>query len=159
MSVAPADPPPLTVYSKPGCVQCDATYRALDNAGVKYSSVDISTDEIARQWVMSLGHMQAPVVVADDGHSWSGYRPDKIKAYAASVSVAPEHYATQVTPGAYALSVGGTTVARVQHVEIGDGSRQAALADRARALAARTVEATPSPVPVIGPTVAGPQRS
>ena len=24
---------PLTVYSKPGCVQCTATLRALDNAG------------------------------------------------------------------------------------------------------------------------------
>jgi glutaredoxin-like protein NrdH len=38
---------------------------------------------------MSLGHLQAPVVVADGNH-WSGYRPDQIKALAdrAAVSVA-----------------------------------------------------------------------
>ena len=30
---------------------------------------------------MSLGHLQAPVVVAGGEH-WSGYRPDQIKALA-----------------------------------------------------------------------------
>ena len=49
----------ITVYSKPNCVQCGATYRALDYA-------------------------QAPVVVAGEDH-WSGFRPDKIKALAVAV--------------------------------------------------------------------------
>jgi len=35
--------------------------------------------------VKSLGYMQAPVVVTDDGH-WSGFRPDKIASLAAAIS-------------------------------------------------------------------------
>lgn len=71
----------ITVYSKPACVQCTATYRALDKLGVTYDVIDISEDPDARDYVMSLGHLQAPVVVAD-GHHWSGFRPDLIKAAA-----------------------------------------------------------------------------
>ncbi len=78
----------ITVYSKPACVQCDATYRALDKHGIDYVIVDISSDEVALDYVKSLGHMQAPVVVAGAEH-WSGYRPDRIRALTASaVSVA-----------------------------------------------------------------------
>jgi glutaredoxin-like protein NrdH len=79
----------ITVYSKPSCVQCTATYRALDKAGLQYEVVDITEDADARDYVMSLGHLQAPVVVADGQH-WSGYRPDQIKAVAdrAAVTVA-----------------------------------------------------------------------
>ena len=71
----------ITVYSKPACVQCTATYRALDKLGHDYTVVDISEDADARDYVMSLGHLQAPVVVAG-GENWSGYRPDRIKALA-----------------------------------------------------------------------------
>jgi glutaredoxin-like protein NrdH len=71
----------ITVYSKPACVQCNATYRALDKLGTDYTVVDISEDADARDYVMSLGHLQAPVVIVDGEH-WSGYRPDRIKALA-----------------------------------------------------------------------------
>ncbi|UZN03847.1 glutaredoxin-like protein NrdH [Cellulomonas sp. S1-8] len=71
----------ITVYSKPACVQCTATYRALDKLGHDYTVVDISQDADARDYVMSLGHLQAPVVVAG-GENWSGYRPDRIKTLA-----------------------------------------------------------------------------
>jgi glutaredoxin-like protein NrdH len=57
--------------------QCRATLRALVNAGLDFDTVDISTDADARDFVMSLGHLQAPVVVAGDRH-WSGFRPDHI---------------------------------------------------------------------------------
>lgn len=68
---------PVTVYSKPSCVQCNATYRALDKAGITYRTVDISADYKALTYVKSLGYEQAPVVVAGVDH-WSGFRPDKI---------------------------------------------------------------------------------
>ncbi|MFE3755580.1 redoxin NrdH [Nocardia tengchongensis] len=77
----------ITVYTKPACVQCNATYRALDKAGVDYSVVDISENSDARDYVMALGYLQAPVVVAGDDH-WSGFRPDRIKALADVVAVA-----------------------------------------------------------------------
>jgi glutaredoxin-like protein NrdH len=69
----------VTVYTKPACVQCNATYTALDKRGIAYDVVDISADPEARDFVMALGYLQAPVVVAGDDH-WSGFRPDRIKA-------------------------------------------------------------------------------
>jgi len=69
----------VTVYTKPACVQCNATYRALDQQGIAYQTVDITADADARDYVMSLGHLQGPVVVAGNQH-WSGFRPDRIKA-------------------------------------------------------------------------------
>ena len=67
----------ITVYAKPACVQCNATYRALDKAGIEYNVIDITENAQARNYVMSLGYLQAPVVVAGENH-WSGFRPDEI---------------------------------------------------------------------------------
>lgn len=72
----------ITVYGKGGCVQCDATYKALDGRGIRYEVVDLSTDTQALELVNQLGHLQAPVVVTDNDH-WAGFRPDKIAALAA----------------------------------------------------------------------------
>lgn len=80
-------PMTITVYTKPACVQCNATYRALDKAGVAYDVIDISENPEARDYVMALGYLQAPVVVAGEDH-WSGFRPDRIKALADAVAVA-----------------------------------------------------------------------
>ncbi|OBI29046.1 redoxin NrdH [Mycolicibacter sinensis] len=71
----------VTVYTKPACVQCNATYKALDKQGIPYTTVDITDDDQARDYVLSLGYLQAPVVVAGDEH-WSGFRPDRIKSLA-----------------------------------------------------------------------------
>ncbi|MDR2280155.1 MAG: NrdH-redoxin, partial [Gordonia sp. (in: high G+C Gram-positive bacteria)] len=57
-------------------------YKALDKLGLSYDVVDISQDDEARDYVMALGYLQAPVVVDGDDH-WSGFRPDRIKALAA----------------------------------------------------------------------------
>jgi glutaredoxin-like protein NrdH len=72
----------ITVYTKPACVQCNATYKALDNQGIAYETVDITQDAQARDYVMGLGYLQAPVVVAGPNEHWSGFRPDRIKALA-----------------------------------------------------------------------------
>lgn len=68
----------VKVYSKPSCVQCNATYMALDKAGVEYEVIDASQSLEATEMLRSLGYMQAPVVITDDDH-WSGFRPDKIE--------------------------------------------------------------------------------
>ena len=67
----------ITVYSKPRCVQCTATYRVLDKDGHEYNTVDISKDPEARDFVMSLGYLGAPVVIVGDEH-WSGFNPGKL---------------------------------------------------------------------------------
>ena len=59
----------ITVYSKPNCVQCNATYRALDKAGLSYQTVDISLDVEALEQVKALGYVQAPVVMAGGEHN------------------------------------------------------------------------------------------
>ncbi|MFV0406001.1 MAG: glutaredoxin-like protein NrdH [Propioniciclava sp.] len=78
---------PIRVYSKPACVQCTATYRAMDKLGLEYEVIDLADDEAALLEVMALGYQQAPVVVADDEH-WAGFRPDRIKATASRIQVA-----------------------------------------------------------------------
>ena len=67
----------ITVYSKPACVQCTATTRALDARGLSYDVIDLTEDTAAMERVTALGYRQAPVVVAGDAH-WAGFRPDMI---------------------------------------------------------------------------------
>ncbi|GAB20246.1 NrdH-redoxin [Gordonia effusa NBRC 100432] len=76
----------ITVYTKPACVQCHATYKALDKQGLPYDVVDISENADAREFVKELGYLQVPVVVVDGEH-WSGFRPDRIKAVAKRASM------------------------------------------------------------------------
>jgi glutaredoxin-like protein NrdH len=69
----------MIVYSKPNCVQCTATYRALDGQGTDYQVVDLTGSDAALEYVtQELGYSQAPVVVVDEHDHWSGFRPDKI---------------------------------------------------------------------------------
>jgi len=75
----------VTVYTKPSCVQCTATYRALNAKGIEFEIFDVSVDDKALQAVKDLGYLQAPVVITDEGH-WSGFRPDKIDELAARLS-------------------------------------------------------------------------
>ena len=67
----------ITVYSKPACVQCTATTRALDAKGITYNVIDLTEDADAMELVTGLGYRQAPVVMAGDAH-WAGFRPDMI---------------------------------------------------------------------------------
>ncbi|MBL3704685.1 glutaredoxin-like protein NrdH [Sulfitobacter sp. BDSS02] len=67
----------ITVYSKPACVQCTATTRALDARGLNYDVVDLTQDAAAMERVQEMGYRQAPVVIAGDEH-WAGFRPDMI---------------------------------------------------------------------------------
>lgn len=73
------------IYTKPSCVQCTATYRALDSKGIEYDVIDLSTDTDALERVKSLGYMQAPVIITDEDH-WSGFRPDLIDELAARLA-------------------------------------------------------------------------
>lgn len=74
----------ITVYSKPNCPQCTATYRKLKSLNAEYLSVDVTQDPEALSLIRSLGYSQAPVVVVRDARGtttkhWSGFRPDMIK--------------------------------------------------------------------------------
>ena len=75
----------VTVYTKPACVQCNMTYRALDKLGVQYNTVDITEDPAALEFIKGMGYLQAPVVIAGEDH-WSGFQPDKINALASAAA-------------------------------------------------------------------------
>ena len=70
-------------------MQCNATYKALDKEGIAHEKVDITVDSEARDYVISLGYLQAPVVVAGNDH-WSGFRPDRIKGLTNRAVFAPD---------------------------------------------------------------------
>lgn len=73
----------ITVFTKPACVQCNATYRKLTQLGIPFESVDVSVDEAALNKIKDLGYLAAPVVLVNEGgedeQHWSGYRPDLIE--------------------------------------------------------------------------------
>lgn len=73
----------ITVYSKPNCQQCSATYRKLKALGLPFDSIDVTEDADALAFIRALGYQQAPVVVVREGaqikEHWSGFRPDLLK--------------------------------------------------------------------------------
>ena len=77
----------ITVYTKPDCVQCDRTKNVLDRRGIPYTTVDVTTDPVALDYIKTtLGYRAAPVVVAwpdnlVDSIAWTGFRPDLIDKY------------------------------------------------------------------------------
>ena len=68
----------VIVYSKPNCVQCTATTRALNEKNIAYTTIDLTQDASAMEMVAGLGYRQVPVIVAGEQH-WAGYRPEKIR--------------------------------------------------------------------------------
>lgn len=77
--------PYLTVYTNPGCVQCDATKKFLNERNTRYEVIDLSTDELALAAVKDLGYRKAPVIFArypsgSESH-WSGFNPGKLMGF------------------------------------------------------------------------------
>jgi glutaredoxin-like protein NrdH len=54
----------------------------LEKMRVEYRSIDISTNSDARDYVMALGYLRAPVVYAGPDDHFCGFRPDRLKALA-----------------------------------------------------------------------------
>lgn len=78
----------VTVYSKPSCVACTATYRALKNKGIEFDTIDVTVDDSALEFTKSLGYQSAPVIVVTDSNGtvtehWSQFRGEKIAELAA----------------------------------------------------------------------------
>lgn len=81
---------PLTpiLYSKPGCVQCISTKRALDKHGVEVRVIDVTESEQGEARVRELGYQQLPVMEipfdqevfheGDRVQHWYGFRPDLV---------------------------------------------------------------------------------
>jgi glutaredoxin-like protein NrdH len=73
----------ITVYSKPGCMQCTYTKMELEKLGLAYQDIDITQDRDAAKDAARLGHRTLPVVVvANNGSTqrWAGFCVDLIRA-------------------------------------------------------------------------------
>lgn len=72
----------ITVYGKPGCVQCTATERWLTTNQVKFDKIDVTQDDAAYAYVTDeLGYQQVPVVLTASGDHWYGFVPDRLAEY------------------------------------------------------------------------------
>ena len=73
----------VTVLSQPGCQPCIATMRKMDQLGIPYTHVDVTSDTDAMQRAVDLGAKATPVVIVEGDNEvtqwWSGYIPDRIK--------------------------------------------------------------------------------
>ena len=70
---------PVTVYTKPDCVQCDATKRTLNKHDIPFTEINLSDNMDVLDRLTAAGWMRAPIVETADGQMWSGFRPDKIR--------------------------------------------------------------------------------
>lgn len=77
----------ITVYTKPNCQPCRATKRWLDNRGVEYQTVDVTTSPADLEAIKALGYEGVPVTIVSgrtpelDLH-WHGFHPDNLAKYA-----------------------------------------------------------------------------
>lgn len=55
----------IVVYTTENCRQCKMTKRFLDSSKIEYDTVDLSTDQDARQMLKDAGYSSAPVTVVD----------------------------------------------------------------------------------------------
>lgn len=72
----------VTVYTKTGCMQCQATKTLMDRLGIEYNLIDISNNTGITAFLQREGHKSLPVVFVDhdeDTDSWCGFRPNLIK--------------------------------------------------------------------------------
>lgn len=69
----------VTVWSRPGCVQCEATVRHLNRCQVDHQVRNLDEDPSQLQEFVDAGIRQAPIVQTATA-TWSGYRPDLIAA-------------------------------------------------------------------------------
>ena len=76
----------VTVYADGGNDDAADTLAILENEGITYMLVDLTQDDNALEHVKSLGYAQTPVVETTS-HSWAGFRPDLITAFAQSLTL------------------------------------------------------------------------
>ena len=75
----------ITVYSNPNCVQCEQTKRYLSLHEVEFESKMIEDSPEVFAIIEANNYKAAPVVVVDNGTSWSGFRLEKLADLVATV--------------------------------------------------------------------------
>ena len=72
-----SNPPPVTIYTQPGCRPCARVKSLFVANGIGLEVVDITENEDARTYVVEvLRASSVPVVVTDDFDPVVGYQPE-----------------------------------------------------------------------------------
>ena len=69
----------VIVYTTTDCPQCMMTKQYMDTLGIQYETIDVTDNDEARAYVKQLGFQSLPVVVAESGEAWFGFRPENIE--------------------------------------------------------------------------------
>ena len=69
----------ITLWRKPGCVQCDMTEKEFNKRGIIYQVKRLDRSPKAVDRFLEMGFMAAPIIETDTKR-WSGFRLDKIKS-------------------------------------------------------------------------------
>lgn len=77
----------VTIYTQDPCQPCRMTKAQFEKKGIVFQEIPIGQNPEARDAVLALGYMTAPVIVTENGH-WGGFRPDKIAELVASKAAA-----------------------------------------------------------------------
>ncbi|MBS4761557.1 glutaredoxin-like protein NrdH [Carnobacteriaceae bacterium zg-ZUI252] len=70
---------PVTVYSKPNCMQCNFTKQFLLDNDIDFIVKDVEEDAVALEEVKALGFSSLPVVVIEGEEPFNGFRPDRLE--------------------------------------------------------------------------------
>lgn len=86
---------PVTMLTKPRCVQCRMTARALDSHGIEYKTIDITESEAALEWALENDFRAALVVIVsvfttEGFDAWTGFRPDRIASLGTRMNGGPQ---------------------------------------------------------------------
>ena len=81
----------VTIYTKPGCIQCEYTEKFLHEKRIVFEMFDVSVNKNALAELQEIGITEMPYVsvMYADGtpDHWTGYRREKLKDLAAVASV------------------------------------------------------------------------
>lgn len=77
----------LTIYVKPSCIQCTATFRAMDKIGLEYNVIQLVEGSDEMKKVKDWGYLHAPIVDTPYGDHWSGFLPPLIEQLAEDMSL------------------------------------------------------------------------
>lgn len=69
----------ITLWRKPGCVQCDQTEREFNKRGIIYQVKRLDRSPKAVERFLAMGLLSAPIIETDKKR-WSGFRLEKIKS-------------------------------------------------------------------------------
>jgi glutaredoxin-like protein NrdH len=69
---------PVTVYTKPDCVQCEYTKKLLDRKMVPYNEINVAEHPVFAEQLRDKGIQTMPYVVTDNDE-WTGFKLEKLR--------------------------------------------------------------------------------